>query len=360
MTLIAITSVCFPMFGSAAPAVAAVPAHTGSQVPAPPTASPASVPQADRDRVLPPGWQRSSDRVVTTDGDSTGFHILVADAKDGYSWRTAATLSEPGAETDQWIGQMCLTGSGRRAVVVYAQRQLVNDENTFREGGLVAVVDLDTGTVTKLPVRASLAYYDPGCGAGENAVITQNFYAGDDYVSRLMTVDAATGKVAQTVDTRGQVTSAVPVADGLVAAFGSYLVSVGSDGALRDLAATDGAPFRLTADSGAGVGYEVRAGGMTEIHRYAAGHDAVLARVAQDSVQLHQVAGAVFVQGPAAMTALRAASLPQSWHPVNVGQGAQMSSQGVLAVTSASNQHEAAGAQPLATTPGEPLPVAVA
>ena len=364
--LIAIASVCFSMFGSTASARAARPARVAvttqatDLVPAPPTASPAEVPQAERDRVLPPGWRQSSDRVVTTDGDSTGLHVLVADAKDGYSWRTAATLSEPGTETDQWIGQVCVTGSGRRAVVVYAPRQLVNDEDTFRGGALVAVVDLDTGTVKKLPVLASLAYYDPGCGAGESAVITQNFFAGNDYVSRMMTVDAAAGKVVDTVDARGQVTSAVPTASGLVAAYGSYLVSVGNNGALRDLAGTDGAPFRLAADSGAGVGYEVRAGGMTELHRYAAGHDAVLARVAQDSVQLHQVAGDVFVQGAAAGTALRAAGLPQSWHTVNVSAGAQMSSHGVLAVISASNQHEAAGAQPLATTPGEPLPVSVA
>jgi hypothetical protein len=29
-----------------------------------------------------------------------------ADAADGYKWRTAATLSEPGVETDWWIGNV--------------------------------------------------------------------------------------------------------------------------------------------------------------------------------------------------------------------------------------------------------------
>ena len=236
------------------------------------------MPPADRDRDLPKGWQQSGDRVVTADGDSTGLHVLVADAKSGYSWRTAATLSEPGTQTDQWIGQACVTGSGDRAVVVYAPRQLVNSENAFHDGGLVAVVDLTSGAVTKLPVTASLAYYNPGCGAGEQAVITQNFYRGSDYVSRMMTIDAAAGTVQHSVDVTGQVTSALPASSGLVASWGNNLVSVAANGKLHRLAGADGAPFRLVTDSGGGVGYEVVADGKTELHRFAAGHDKTIAR----------------------------------------------------------------------------------
>jgi hypothetical protein len=68
------------------------------------------------------GWAQSTDRSWTTAGDQDGFHLLTADASEGYRWRTAATLSEPGVETDQWIGNVCVTGSGDRAVVVYAPR----------------------------------------------------------------------------------------------------------------------------------------------------------------------------------------------------------------------------------------------
>jgi hypothetical protein len=40
-----------------------------------------------------------------------------AAAKDGYLWRTAATLAEPGVEADAWIGNACATGDGRSVVV---------------------------------------------------------------------------------------------------------------------------------------------------------------------------------------------------------------------------------------------------
>ncbi|WIY00974.1 hypothetical protein QRX60_44175 [Amycolatopsis mongoliensis] len=77
--------------------------------------------------------------------------MLAADSADGYAWRTVATLSEPGVETDQWIGNMCLTGSGRRAVVVYAPRHFTNREYLAERGGFTAVVDL------KLSITSSLA-----------------------------------------------------------------------------------------------------------------------------------------------------------------------------------------------------------
>jgi hypothetical protein len=41
------------------------------------------------------------DRAVTVASDATGLHVLVADEATHYAWRTAATLSEPGADTDQ-------------------------------------------------------------------------------------------------------------------------------------------------------------------------------------------------------------------------------------------------------------------
>src|SRR5690349_24634417 len=72
-------------------------------------ADPATVDPRLRDRVLPAGWRTSRDLAWTTDGDATGFHLLVADAASGYTWRTAATLAEPWLETDRWLGNACLT-----------------------------------------------------------------------------------------------------------------------------------------------------------------------------------------------------------------------------------------------------------
>src|SRR5437868_5164151 len=65
----------------------------------------------DPDRTLGANWRTSHDRAVTTSTDDTGLHILVADRGRAYAWRTAATLREPGIDTDQWIGQLCVTGS---------------------------------------------------------------------------------------------------------------------------------------------------------------------------------------------------------------------------------------------------------
>ncbi|HWS36728.1 MAG TPA: hypothetical protein VN408_28815, partial [Actinoplanes sp.] len=154
-----------------------------------------------RDEVLRSGWRKSSDVAWTLNGDADGLHVLAATARTGYTWKNVATLAEPGFDADSWIGNACLTGSGRRLVVVYAPRTFTNKPDLFDRGGFTATVDLRSGDVTKLPVQTSLAYYNPGCGAGETAVLSQ--YGGgrvDDPAkpvqSRIFRLDAATGKLA--------------------------------------------------------------------------------------------------------------------------------------------------------------------
>jgi hypothetical protein len=117
---------------------AAPPRPVTAATPAPPS-DPSTVDPVARDRVLPDGWRSSPDLAWTTAGDATGFHVLVADSRSGYTWRTAATLFEPGFDTDRWIGNACLTGSGRRVVVVYAPRQFTNRAQLFDRGAFAAV-----------------------------------------------------------------------------------------------------------------------------------------------------------------------------------------------------------------------------
>jgi hypothetical protein len=62
--------------------------------------------------VLGPHWRASRDRVMTVAGDATGMHVLVANASYGYAWHTVATLTVPGVDTSEWVGQACLTGGG--------------------------------------------------------------------------------------------------------------------------------------------------------------------------------------------------------------------------------------------------------
>jgi hypothetical protein len=220
------------------------------------------------DEQLGRGWRESTDRAWTTTGDADGFHVLVADAKTGYAWRTAATLSEPGLDVDQWIGNACLTASGTRAAVVYAPRTFTNKVPLVERGGFTAVVDLDTGVVTKLAVRSSLAYFNPGCGAGESAVITQD--GGEERgTTRLIPLDAAAGKLAEPIELPGQVTSAVPTVDGVVAADGRTLVRVSPDGRSTTISRAHGVPFHVHPDEQGGVVYLDRTGDEVQVKRVA-------------------------------------------------------------------------------------------
>ncbi|MFI5693707.1 SGNH/GDSL hydrolase family protein [Kribbella sp. NPDC051586] len=204
--------------------------------------------------------------MLTTEGDAAGFHILVADEKDGYAWRTAATLREPGVDADQWVGQACMTESTRRAVVVYAPRGFANDPVLSLRGAFAAVVDLDSGQVRRLPTRTSLAYFNPGCGSGESAVLTQE---GDDSLpgTRLTRVDATTGRLAKPVLASIQVSSAVPTASGIVGAASNALVSVANTGKVRGIVRAAGTPFDLTVDANGAVVHSDHVGTTVRVRR---------------------------------------------------------------------------------------------
>ncbi|MFI0729608.1 GDSL-type esterase/lipase family protein [Streptomyces sp. NPDC021225] len=216
----------------------------------------------ERAAVLGEGYRTSGDRAWTTSGDATGFHVLVAEAKGGYRWKTAATLSEPGFDTDAWIGNACVTESGTRAVVAYAPRTFTNKPELMSRGAFTAVVDLGSGKVTKLPVQSSLAYFSPGCGHGERAVLSQLTDDGmAENATRLITVDAAAGRALKPLEAKGQITSAIPYdKDEIVAADGTRLVKIDKRGKRTKIADTAGIPFQITKDAADGISYLDRAG----------------------------------------------------------------------------------------------------
>ena len=215
---------------------------------------PDEVPPEDRTRVLGRQWSSSRDRAWVTSGDGDGFHVMVADAADAYAFRTVASLAEPGFATDRWIGNACVTASGKRAAVVYAPRGFTNDSELFLRGAFGAVVDLTSGAVTKLPFTSSLEYFSPTCGHGEQALFTRS--GGEELgATRLVTVDARNGHVVRSVEAKGQLTSAVLTGTGIVAAAGSSVVRVDRSGGLTELARARSAPYRLTADRDGGLVY---------------------------------------------------------------------------------------------------------
>jgi exonuclease III len=301
----------------------------------------AAIPESKRVETLGRDWKSSTDRAWTTSGDGDGLHLMVADADQGYRWRTVVTLSEPGVEADQWIGNACLTGSGRRAVVAYAPRTFTNQEALFDRGAFTAVVDLKTGTVRKLSVRTSLAYFNPSCGADERVVLTQ---AGDTDLgrTRLLQLDAATAKVTERIEVKGQLTSPVPTASGIVAADSGALVIVSASGKRRVLAATTGVPFRVAADAWGGVVYMEQTGRQTASVRRIDTRAALVAgtktpptpqTLASGGLAELQVAsgkgGRVFVTG-----ARQARKVNPSVSLLTVPVGSEVSTEGELALTS--------------------------
>lgn len=319
-------------------ATALLPVHATAAAgqPAPPPgapevapADPATVDPRLRDDVLPAGWRTSRDLAWTTDGDSTGFHLLVADAASGYTWRTAATLAEPWLETDRWIGNACLTESGTKAVVVYAPRHFTNRAHLFDRGAFAAVVDLVSGAVTKLDVTVSLAYYDPGCGAGETAVLTQSG-AVDLGRTRLHVVDTTTATVVRQHEIDGEITSAVPAGDGITAARGGQLVRIDDQGKVTPLADTRGTAIHLHPDSAGGIVYLERDGETSVVERLAGGTTTELGRGPLTEVNL--VAGTgrrVFVTGRPAM----AKALPASVTHLPAPADAEVSTEGGITLT---------------------------
>jgi hypothetical protein len=317
------------------------------------------VPAARRDAVLGDGWRSSTDRAWTTTGDADGFHLLVADAASGYGWRTVSTLAEPGIETDQWIGNACLTASGRRAVVVYAPRTFTNEAVLFDRGAFGAVVDLRTGVVRKLRERTSLAYFNPGCGVDESAVLTQG---GDEDLgrTRLLRLDAASATFGARTEVPGQLTSPVPTAAGIVAADRNAVVRVDAKGVRRVLARTASVPFRLAADADGGVVYMERARGGAAVRRIGvSARRGTPTTVATGTLTGLDVTsgrgGRVYVTGAGRDAGVPAAP---SVRTLNVPVGSRVSTEGELTVTSVMRAGAADPRAP-AADPAGPRPVRI-
>ncbi|RKE20276.1 hypothetical protein [Streptomyces sp. TLI_171] len=314
------------------------------------------------DAVLGKGWQQSGDRAVTLDGDATGLHVLVAAESDGYGWKTAATLSEPGYDVDQWIGQSCVTASGTKAVVVYAPRQFVNSEALFNAGGFAAVVDLTNGQVTKLDQRVSLAYHSPGCGDSEQAVLAR-YRASEDGqgTTSLLTVDADRGRIASRVEVHGQVTSAVPYRKAIAAALGADVVRIDAHGTAAPIAKGvpgQGYPFQLRPGQDESLAYAVPNGKKVDVHQIAAGRDSTVVQADLGSLALSRTsAGSIVLTGEHATASAKGRKLPAGWTTVDTTAGAEVSTEGHLVVSSSTSGREASGAAVGEQVPTDAVPV---
>lgn len=332
---------------SGLPAVAvATPAATPHTAPAP--ADPAKI--DDPAQVLAPGWQSAKDRAVSTIGDANGLNVLVADSASAYQWHTAASLSEPGFDTPQWIGQDCVTGSGNYAAVVYAPWSFSNNTDESEHGAFAAIVNLNTGAVDKLPLSVSLSYYSPGCGTGDQVALSALNADGNTTTTALDVVNAATGALVQQSSVPGQVTSPVPYQGGVAAALGDSVISIGGTGKVTPLAAVGGVALRLHPDSQGGLAFEVPvAGNQVQVRRIANGKSALVGTAGLGQVEVQGSAGRVFLTGPQAAKINLGAHPAGGWASLGGAADATPSSTGALLVTSVTNHvnPEALGA----TTP---------
>lgn len=284
----------------------------------------------DPEGALPKGWKSSDDRALTVAGDSSGLHVLVADSNQAYQWHTLATLSEPGFATDLWTGNACVTASGRRAVVVYAPREFTNKPQLMEHGAFAAVVELASGKVTKLPDEVTFAYFNPGCGTDETAVLTQE--ADDGIRTRLLVVDTVSGSVRSTLTQPDQITSAVPSRGRVIGARGQELISIDGSNHTQVLAKTAHAAFSIHPDAEGGVDFLDTPGTAVRARRTAAGVTTTLAQGPDGKVGLQSgTRSRVFLTG----SAKTKSPLPPALTRVPVAADATLSSQGALAIDQA-------------------------
>ncbi|WP_243869318.1 Tat pathway signal protein [Streptomyces liangshanensis] len=288
--------------------------------------SSSGVPLKDRDTVLGKGWKASADRAVTAAADSDGLHLLVADSTSGYDWKTVAVLSEPQLPADTWIGNQCVMND-HYAAVVYAPRTFTNKPDLMMGGAFTAIVNLDDGSVTKLPFTASLAYFDPTCSPTTHTAV---FTALRDTKTRLVTVNTKGATVANTTAT-GEITSAVPTDDGAVAASGNRLVHIDRKGEVDELAATKHAPYGIRVAGDGTVTYLDRTDNtVAGVHTYARGRRATVASGKLAEMNLRQgMDGTVYLTGTATREKNFAASGVKA---LKVSPDAEVSTRGRLAV----------------------------
>lgn len=309
-------------------------------------------------KVLPSGWARSADKAVTLQGDAAGLHVLVADEKSGYTWRTVATLGDAAVETSQWIGQGCVTGSGSYMVVVYAPQQVTNMAGEMGVLGRAAVVNLDTGAVRQLGGGFSVAYFDPGCGVGPDAVLTRGGWGGDSpalpAATQLEMVNAATGAITENVTVPGQATSAVPYRGAIAAAYRQGIEQIRPRGKLTLIARSSTIPFRLVPDAAGGLGYQSVQGSRVRLYHLARGHVDQVGSAPKGTMELEGRSGRVWLTGTRASSVR---NLPAAWRALDIPAGSAVSSTGELAVTGTTSGARAGLAR---RDPLAPLPVDIA
>ena len=215
----------------------------------------------------------AGDEAVTGRGDTSGWHLYAASSGSHWRWLPLATLQPAGYGEEGWIGAQCLTGDGRYVIAVVAPWHVQNSAAGMASGALAYAVNAHTGAVRPLAAGVSLAYFNPGCGAGSKVALTR-FGGQADQTTQVLVANAGTGRITSTRSVRGEVTSAVPVGTGVVGAFGGELVRLDGD-RMHPISRVPGQAFSLRPNDAGGVDFlsAPLGGKAATVWREAAGHD---------------------------------------------------------------------------------------
>ena len=226
---------------------------------------PGGVPEGQRDETLGTSWDSDGDVATVVLGGSNGLAVLTAASKDGYAWREIAVLPVGAGEADLWISNSCVTSSGRYMVVVYGPRSITNSEAGFGFGGRAVIVDLSEGEIRELGTGYSIAYYNPGCGAGDTFTLTA--HAPGVGGTLVASVDARSGDLLTKATIEQQATSAISASDGTIYAATSRGIVRVEDGTTKgSLIATRGVAYDLAIDEAGRLGYVTYGGSTASAH----------------------------------------------------------------------------------------------
>ncbi|MFC8370151.1 MULTISPECIES: hypothetical protein [unclassified Streptomyces] len=248
------------------------------------------------------GYTSSSDAIVQATGDAEGLHILAARESDAFSFYEIARLNRKElSDVGPWTGYVCTTGSGNYAAAVYAPSMWSNEPGAYARGAFAAVIRLSDGKVTEVPERVQLAYFTPGCGAGDEVAFTSSS-ATDESVgsTTVISVDAATGAVSSRRTVKGFLTHVTPTRKGTFGVLDGNLVDLKGDGkklSARKLAAVPGPMFALTASKNGTVDIGTVDGKSSVISRFNGKDFTELGRAPKGKVELLPVADGAAVVG---------------------------------------------------------------
>jgi hypothetical protein len=148
---------------------------------------------------------------------------------------------DPQASDESWVGSTCLTGDGKTVVAVIAPQPMLNRPGGMDRGGVGYAVDVATGAVTPIVTGLTAAYFNPGCGAS-STVALERFEGQDQAATRVLIYDTARRATTHTYFFPGELTSAVPSGDGLLAVRDKSLLTIDSSG-IRSATALPGAGY---------------------------------------------------------------------------------------------------------------------